>query len=202
MLADVAAHSVAAGPGVVSPASKHSLRRPSPVGGTSSPMWAAEGGPCREADGAAEGKEKTAAAAGEGGGAERKFECDACPHCDDLCVWAACERCTEKEKAIRERNGGELFPPPAKARYTMCQVSKHTKASDVWLVAHGSVYDATEFLADHPGGPKSIMRHAGKDCSEDFDFHSSGAKTLWKDLYIGRLVTCPKDGGDQRCAIM
>jgi cytochrome b involved in lipid metabolism len=31
-------------------------------------------------------------------------------------------------------------------------VKKHATPDDLWLVIHGSVYDVTSFLKDHPGG--------------------------------------------------
>ena len=33
--------------------------------------------------------------------------------------------------------------------------------------SHGEVLDVTNFLADHPGGKKSIMMFAGKDATEE-----------------------------------
>jgi len=129
----------------------------------------------------------------------KAYTCDACPHCDDLCIWAGCASCNAKEAAIREAG---RTPGPRDGKYTMCQVRRHNRREDLWLVAHGIVYDATEFLSKHPGGDRSIVRHGGTDSSVDFDFHSSAAKGLWKDLRIGKVVPCPKDGGGGSCAIM
>lgn len=130
--------------------------------------------------------------------ADGAMVCDACEYCDDLCRWAACKACNEKEERIKARPA----PRPGCGRFTTCQLRRHCTKSDVWLAAHGVVYDATEILEEHPGGVRSILRHAGQDCTEDFDFHSKAARGLWKDLKIGTLVHCPKDGGDSRCAIM
>ena len=41
----------------------------------------------------------------------------------------------------------------------------------------GEVYDATEYLSEHPGGADSILLAAGEDATEDFmAIHSSDAK--------------------------
>lgn len=46
---------------------------------------------------------------------------------------------------------------------------EHCCASSTWLFPHalllGHVYDVTEFLNDHPGGSKIILKYAGKDAT-------------------------------------
>uniref|UniRef100_A0A0G4I055 Cytochrome b5 heme-binding domain-containing protein n=1 Tax=Chromera velia CCMP2878 TaxID=1169474 RepID=A0A0G4I055_9ALVE len=76
--------------------------------------------------------------------------------------------------------------------WTPCQVRRHSLPNDCWIVANGLVYDATEVLASHPGGPFSILQKAGgADCTTDFDFHSSATRrTLWPSLVVGRLAPC------------
>mmetsp|Transcript_50840 Transcript_50840/g.80582 ORF Transcript_50840/g.80582 Transcript_50840/m.80582 type:complete len:82 (+) Transcript_50840:87-332(+) len=49
------------------------------------------------------------------------------------------------------------------------EVAKHNSDSDCWVIIGDDVYDVTKFLADHPGGKKSIMLFAGKDATEEFD---------------------------------
>ncbi len=55
----------------------------------------------------------------------------------------------------------------------------------MWLSAHGVVYAVHDYVHVHPGGARAIVRHAGKDCTEDFDFHSPAAQKLWRRLQIG-----------------
>jgi len=38
------------------------------------------------------------------------------------------------------------------------EVAKHGSREDCWVIIHGRAYDVTEFMPDHPGGPK-IVRH-------------------------------------------
>ena len=56
-----------------------------------------------------------------------------------------------------------------------------------WLVSRGKVYDVTPFLKKHPAGVGAILRHAGTDSTEDFDFHSKGARAQWKEYKIGKV---------------
>lgn len=51
------------------------------------------------------------------------------------------------------------------------------------------VYDGTPFLEEHPGGAESILIVGGMDATEDFNaIHSSKAKAMLKDYYLGELV--------------
>mmetsp|Transcript_119142 Transcript_119142/g.186939 ORF Transcript_119142/g.186939 Transcript_119142/m.186939 type:complete len:82 (+) Transcript_119142:76-321(+) len=52
---------------------------------------------------------------------------------------------------------------------TPADVAKHNTDTDCWVIIGDDVYDVTKFLADHPGGKKSIMLFAGKDATEEFD---------------------------------
>ncbi|ADM10966.1 cytochrome B5 [Encephalitozoon intestinalis ATCC 50506] len=49
------------------------------------------------------------------------------------------------------------------------EVSKHNKLEDCWIIMDGTVYDVTDFLRVHPGGAETIMKYAGKDCTDAFN---------------------------------
>ncbi|KAG1046877.1 hypothetical protein G6F43_010655 [Rhizopus delemar] len=49
------------------------------------------------------------------------------------------------------------------------EVEKHNKKNDIWIIIHGKVYDLTNFLPEHPGGQKIILKYAGKDATDSFD---------------------------------
>ncbi|KAK6828617.1 cytochrome b2 [Apiospora arundinis] len=49
------------------------------------------------------------------------------------------------------------------------EVAKHNDKNSCWVVVHGKAYDVTEFLPEHPGGPKIILKYAGKDATEEFE---------------------------------
>lgn len=56
-----------------------------------------------------------------------------------------------------------------KTQLTGVEVAKHSSPSDCWVIVHGRAYDVTEFLPEHPGGQKIILKYAGKDATEEFD---------------------------------
>lgn len=44
------------------------------------------------------------------------------------------------------------------------EVWKNDSAASCWVVIHGKVYDVTNYLSDHPGGPSVLLKWAGKVC--------------------------------------
>jgi L-lactate dehydrogenase (cytochrome) len=52
---------------------------------------------------------------------------------------------------------------------TGAEVAKHNNAQDCWMIVHGRAYDVTEFLPEHPGGMKVILKYAGKDATAEFE---------------------------------
>ena len=72
--------------------------------------------------------------------------------------------------------------------YSVLEVSRHCTADDCWLIAHGRVYDVTPMLKRHPAGAKPILRHAGRDATESYDFHTRAARKHWDACCIGRVL--------------
>jgi len=69
-------------------------------------------------------------------------------------------------------------------------VAQHNSRESCWIIVHGNVYDVTEFLSDHPGGAKIILKYAGKDATEEYDpIHPPDAITtnLPKDKHLGKV---------------
>ncbi|OJJ50697.1 hypothetical protein ASPZODRAFT_56535 [Penicilliopsis zonata CBS 506.65] len=52
---------------------------------------------------------------------------------------------------------------------TGADVAKHNSKDSCWVIVHGKAYDVTEFLPEHPGGQKIILKYAGKDATEEFE---------------------------------
>ena len=84
-----------------------------------------------------------------------------------------------KEKTLKEKT------------FSCCEVLRRRKRGRALLVAHGVVYEATLFLADHPVGPLPILRGLARDNTEDMQMHSAAAQRAWGKLKIGVLRKCP-----------
>ncbi|KAK3319189.1 cytochrome b5-like heme/steroid binding domain-containing protein, partial [Apodospora peruviana] len=69
------------------------------------------------------------------------------------------------------------------------EIKLHNTESDVWIVVHGNVYNATKFLEDHPGGKDLILDVAAQDATDVFEeaAHSSEARDILPGLLVGRL---------------
>ncbi|KAJ8696991.1 hypothetical protein PTI98_006809 [Pleurotus ostreatus] len=68
------------------------------------------------------------------------------------------------------------------------EVAKHNSRASCWIIVHGKVYDVTEFLDDHPGGSKIILKYAGKDATQEYDpIHPPDAieTNLPKEKHLG-----------------
>ena len=106
-----------------------------------------------------------------------------------------CSRCTR----LRER--GLL---DTRVHVTQCMLVQHCSEASCYLVAGNSVYDATQFLSQHPGGASSILKRSKQnvDCAMDLSFHSAAAKKLWKMHRIGKLVKCGEAPQGKGCTIM
>ncbi|EKX44338.1 hypothetical protein GUITHDRAFT_41116, partial [Guillardia theta CCMP2712] len=69
------------------------------------------------------------------------------------------------------------------------EVARHNKQHDGYIIIDGVVYDVTNFLDHHPGGPNILMEHIGKDATVKFEDigHSLLARYQLADLYVGEL---------------
>ncbi|XP_002987190.2 dihydroceramide fatty acyl 2-hydroxylase FAH2 [Selaginella moellendorffii] len=47
--------------------------------------------------------------------------------------------------------------------WSLADVRKHRSAGDAWIIVDGQVYDVTQFLDDHPGGPQIISQSLDSD---------------------------------------
>ena len=45
--------------------------------------------------------------------------------------------------------------------FTLEEIAKHEEDDDLWIVVNNRVYDATEYLEEHPGGADSITMNGG-----------------------------------------
>merc|ERR1711871_243345 len=72
------------------------------------------------------------------------------------------------------RIAAHLAPQPC-AAISEEELKKHKTKDSCWVAIHGKVIDVTEFLDDHPGGKKTLLKQGGKESTEVFEaFHRDG----------------------------
>lgn len=74
--------------------------------------------------------------------------------------------------------------------YTYDEVAKHNKPDDCWLIIGDHVYNATDYINEHPGGPIVLSTRAGKIVTVGFDqaSHSKHAReVILPTKRIGRI---------------
>ncbi|GKF43517.1 delta(8)-fatty-acid desaturase-like protein [Tanacetum coccineum] len=73
-----------------------------------------------------------------------------------------------------------------KTYITSEELQKHNKASDLWILIQGKVYDVTEWVKIHPGGDIPLMNLAGQDVTDAFiAFHPGLAWQHLNKLFTG-----------------
>jgi DMSO/TMAO reductase YedYZ molybdopterin-dependent catalytic subunit/cytochrome b involved in lipid metabolism/ferredoxin-NADP reductase len=72
---------------------------------------------------------------------------------------------------------------------TKSEVRKHATYDDCYIIIDNKVFDCTYYMKDHPGGDRSIMNFAGKDCTNIFNsIHSDLAWKLIEEMYVYNLL--------------
>ncbi|KAL3481606.1 FMN-dependent dehydrogenase-domain-containing protein [Aspergillus californicus] len=70
------------------------------------------------------------------------------------------------------------------------EVSSHSTPDDCWIVVDNQVWDVTDFLDKHPGGPTIILKYAGRDATKAYsEVHTPGLlkAELAPEHYKGKL---------------
>ena len=62
----------------------------------------------------------------------------------------------------------------AAGTYTLAEVAAHNTPADCWAAIEGSVYDLTDWIGQHPGGPEHITPLCGTDATSAFETQHSG----------------------------
>ncbi|MGI9197401.1 MAG: cytochrome b5 domain-containing protein [Candidatus Nanopelagicales bacterium] len=76
-------------------------------------------------------------------------------------------------------DGGGPAPAPSPggtgaSGITASEVLQHASADDCWSVVNGTVYDLTQWIPQHPGGPQVIEAMCGKDGTNAFTNQHGG----------------------------
>lgn len=70
------------------------------------------------------------------------------------------------------------------------EIARHNSKESCWVIIHRKAYDVTEFLPEHPGGSKVILKYAGKDATSEFEtIHPSDTlqKYLDRSKHLGEV---------------
>mmetsp|Transcript_23936 Transcript_23936/g.66902 ORF Transcript_23936/g.66902 Transcript_23936/m.66902 type:complete len:192 (-) Transcript_23936:250-825(-) len=148
------------------------------------------------------------------------FPCGACCYCRDVCDDPSCADCdrstptnnndNNNDNTITRSSSNSSSAPASpgvriapicghekhQAEYTMCEIRRHNTEDSCWLVAGDTIYDATTYISQHPGGSNSIIRKSGGacDCTTDLHFHSKSGRKLWNKYIVGKVKRCPSQG--------
>jgi cytochrome b involved in lipid metabolism len=98
------------------------------------------------------------------------------------------EEVLEEEKA--KQNETNNLTQEAINYYTMQDVSQHNSKDSCWAVVRGEVFDLTQWISRHPGGPEKILNICGKDGTKAFvNKHGSQEKpeSVLESFKIGKL---------------
>jgi len=75
------------------------------------------------------------------------------------------------------------------AVFTEEEVAKHCTKDDCWMIIKGGVYDITTYFSEHPGGQRALLKFAGKDGTENVQFHSPKMMSILDSyFYVGKLA--------------
>ncbi|KAI1106820.1 inositolphosphorylceramide-B C-26 hydroxylase [Jackrogersella minutella] len=77
---------------------------------------------------------------------------------------------------------------------TKAEVESHNTANDCYVTIGTNVYDVSDFVESHPGGPDLVLEYAGKDITDilkntDSHKHSDSAYEILEESQVGFLVT-------------
>lgn len=71
---------------------------------------------------------------------------------------------------------GTAGAAPSTGTYTLEMLDEHNTAESCWAVVDGSMYDLTEWIAQHPGGADRIIGLCGTDATAAFSNQHDGAE--------------------------
>ena len=86
--------------------------------------------------------------------------------------------------------------------FTRAEVESHNTSKSCYVTVGQNVYDVTDFLDAHPGGPDLILDYAGKDIGailkdEDSHTHTETAYEVLEDSLVGFVALEETAEGDK-----
>lgn len=78
--------------------------------------------------------------------------------------------------------------------FTRAEVEEHNSGDSCYVTIGNKVYDITDFVEDHPGGPEYVLEYAGRDIEKilkdpDSHTHSDSAYEILDESLVGFLVS-------------
>lgn len=99
------------------------------------------------------------------------------------------ERTASQDTNSSQNKPDQEDPSPLEIVLNASLILEHNKENDCWLYIDDLVYNATDILKYHSGGPDKILPYCGSNATKAFKsrIHSEGAKLLLKRNLIGKL---------------
>lgn len=91
-------------------------------------------------------------------------------------------------------NTAPLNPTPTRTGITSAQVATHNTAGNCWMIIGSGVYNVTNYIPLHPGGPGQIIPYCGKNATIAFSTlggrgsHSQSAQNMLTNYYVGDII--------------
>jgi len=96
----------------------------------------------------------------------------------------------DKPKTEKVKNNIKIEKEISKRTYSIQEVSRNNSKESCWSVIRGKVYNLTNWINQHPGGPDKILNICGRDGSSIFEKVHGGQtnpERLLKNFEIGIL---------------
>jgi len=102
---------------------------------------------------------------------------------------------SQNQEKLTQTSGEEKTEENGKTEktYTMEEVAKHNSKESCWTVIRGEVYDLTNWIDKHPGGPDKILKICGKDGTDLFVRQHGGKEKPEKILESFEIGTLKKE---------
>lgn len=79
--------------------------------------------------------------------------------------------------------------PSSPGEFTMADVAAHNSRTSCYTAINGSVYDLTNWISQHPGGPAPILSLCGTDGTAAFTAQHGGQRRPEQELATLKIGT-------------
>jgi hypothetical protein len=87
---------------------------------------------------------------------------------------------------------GKIVPPTQQGTFTTAELASHNTSTDCYIAYKGTVYNITNFIPQHPGGPQ-IMQQCGRVVDDFAQIHPGGSfekpeiQAVLRQRVVGKL---------------